>query len=248
MGGVTLLFTTSSWRIYYSGLMIQTSYQVIRFCFQQACVYVRGSSRQAFNVVMVTKQITFAVSQLSLVWYFQLSTDRIKIISNLYCSIATQKARYYGRDSHKLYAGALKAKFQSITEVKMHFESSRCNCQERIISEEMKSHSICQADSIHEHQNAVKQYNYVVSNKFNQLENPETLWRYGRACYCFYSYSSTSKEEKGTAIMDGLKATEKAVLLDPQNAHAFLVSFMYITTVYCSLYYCYSVAWPTYWM
>ena len=105
----------------------------------------------------------------------------------------------------------------------MHFESSICKSQEHI-SGETRSHSIAQADSIYEYQSAVKQYNYVLLHELNKSENPESLWRYGRACYCLYAYSSASKEEKATAIMDGLKATEKAVLLDPQNAHAFVVS------------------------
>ena len=117
----------------------------------------------------------------------------------------------------------------------MHFESSICKSQEHI-SGETRSHSIAQADSIYEYQSAVKQYNYVLLHELNKSENPESLWRYGRACYClYYAHSSASKEEKATTIMDGLKAIEKAILLDPQNAHAFVVSFMHITTVHCNL-------------
>lgn len=100
---------------------------------------------------------------------------------------------------------------------------ARCESQERIFGE-IRSCSIAQADSMYECQSATKQYNYVVSQKFNESENPEILWRYGRACHCFYAYSSASKEEKSAAIMDGLRATERAVLLDPQNAYAFVVS------------------------
>lgn len=115
--------------------------------------------------------------------------------------------------------------------MKIHFVSPIARCE----SQEIKSCSIAQADSMYERQSATKQYNYVVSQKFNNSENPEILWRYGRACFCFYDYSSASKEEKAAAIIDGLRAAQKAVLLDPENAYAFVVSSVDINAVRCSL-------------
>lgn len=161
-----------------------------------------------------------------------LETSFLSLIS-LHYSVATQRARHYRRSSHQLYAGIVFQIVTSSKRAKIHFQSSiaRCESQEHILGE-MRSHSVTEADSMHEHQSAVKQYNYVVSQKFNESENPEFLWRYGRACHCFYAYASASEEEKATAIMDGLKATEKAVLLDPQNAHAFVVSSLDINTVH----------------
>ena len=88
---------------------------------------------------------------------------------------------------------------------------------------EMKSESIAHADWLNDHQSADKQYEYVKLQNFRDSEDPELLWRYGRACHCFYTYSDAAKEAKAAAIWDGLSAVEKAVHIDSQNANAFMV-------------------------
>ena len=87
----------------------------------------------------------------------------------------------------------------------------------------MRSEAIAHADWLNDHQNADKQYEYVKVQNFRDSEDPELLWRYGRACHCFYTYSDAAKEAKAAAIWDGLSAVEKAVHIDSQNANAFVV-------------------------
>ena len=81
------------------------------------------------------------------------------------------------------------------------------------------------ADWLYEHCSAREQYDYVQLKNFNESQDPELLWRFGRACDCLYTFSSASKEEKAAAIRDGLKAVQKAVGINPKNSSAFLVSF-----------------------
>ena len=89
---------------------------------------------------------------------------------------------------------------------------------------EARSDIIAHADWLNDHQSADKQYEYVKLQNFQNSEDPELLWRYGRACHCFYTYSDTAREAaKAAAIWDGLSAVEKAVHIDSQNANAFVV-------------------------
>ena len=88
---------------------------------------------------------------------------------------------------------------------------------------EMRSESIAHADWLNDHQSADKQYEYVTLQNFRDSEDPELLWRYGRACHCFYTYSDAAKQLKAAAIWDGLSAVEKAIHIDSQNANAFVV-------------------------
>ena len=89
---------------------------------------------------------------------------------------------------------------------------------------EARSEIIAHADWLNDHQSADKQYEYVKLQNFRNSEDPELLWRYGRACHCFYTYSDTAREAaKAAAIWDGLSAVEKAVHIDSQNANAFVV-------------------------
>ena len=91
--------------------------------------------------------------------------------------------------------------------------------------EAVSTNGISHADWLNEHQSAEEQYHYVESQNFRHSQDPELLWRFGRACHCVYSYSvASTKEVKAAAIKDGLKAVEKAVQLDLCNANAFVVS------------------------
>lgn len=92
--------------------------------------------------------------------------------------------------------------------------------------------SIAYADWLNVNESAEKQYEYVKSQKFMDSEDPELLWRFGRACHCIYTYSNAAKEVKAAAIWDGLSAVEKAVLADSKSSNAFVVS--HIATHKCS--------------
>ena len=83
------------------------------------------------------------------------------------------------------------------------------------------------ADILHEHGSAEEQYSYVHLQNFKDSQDPELVWRFGRACYCIYTYSSATKKMKTTVIMNGLKAVERAVQLDSQNANAFVVGLSF---------------------
>jgi hypothetical protein len=96
--------------------------------------------------------------------------------------------------------------------------------QDHSLPIEARSEIISHADWLNDHQSADKQYEYVTLQNFRDSEDPELLWRYGRACHCFYTYSDTAKETtKAAAIWDGLSAVEKAVYIDSKNANAFMV-------------------------
>ena len=85
------------------------------------------------------------------------------------------------------------------------------------------NNTIAHADWLNEHQSADAQYEYVRLQNFKDSADPELLWRYGRACHCYYTYSDGEKEAKAAAIWDGLSAVEKAVHIDSQNSNAFVV-------------------------
>ena len=91
------------------------------------------------------------------------------------------------------------------------------------------------ADWLYEHCSAREQYDYVQLKNFNESQDPDLLWRFGRACHCLYVFSSASKEEKAAAIRDGLKAAQKAVEIDQISSYAFLVSFNTIVCPFTSL-------------
>ena len=89
---------------------------------------------------------------------------------------------------------------------------------------EARSEIIAHADWLNDHQSADKQYEYVKLQNIRDSDDPELLWRYGRACHCFYTYSDMAREAaKAAAVWDGLSAVEKAVHIDSQNANAFVV-------------------------
>ena len=99
----------------------------------------------------------------------------------------------------------------------------------------VQSNSISHADWLNEHRSAEEQYRYVESQHFGHSLDPELLWRFARACHCVYAYAtSATKEAKAAAIKDGLKAVEKAVELDPNNADAFVVSQLTFLPTTCS--------------
>ena len=83
---------------------------------------------------------------------------------------------------------------------------------------------LANADWLNQHQSAEKEYDYVKSQCFNESQDAELLWRFGRACYRIYHHSNASNEVKANAVRDGLKACEKAVELEPRNSFAFTVS------------------------
>ena len=89
----------------------------------------------------------------------------------------------------------------------------------------VSTNRVSHADWLNDHRSAEEHYDYVESQKFRHSQDPELLWRFGRACHCVYSYSTVAtKEVKAAAIKDGLKAVEKAVQIDLCNADAFVVS------------------------
>ena len=127
------------------------------------------------------------------------------------------RRRNIKRFSHMLYGSNLIS--QDIRFKKMEMTSTIKN-QEHVPLVET---SIAHADWLNDHQSAEKQYEYVKLQNFKDSEDPELLWRYGRACHCIYTYSEATKEAKAAAIWDGLSAVEKAVHIDFQNANAFVV-------------------------
>ena len=133
--------------------------------------------------------------------------------------------------NQKIFAGTLMALFQAAaireeTEQKnIYLESSRHQVCEKEEQELAISSIAKNADWLNEHRSAEEQYRYVELQNFGHSQDPELLWRFARACYCIYAYStSATKEAKAAAIKDGLKAVEKAVELDPDNADAFVVT------------------------
>ena len=87
------------------------------------------------------------------------------------------------------------------------------------------SDQLSHADWLNEHRSAEDQYHHAESQNFRHSQDPELLWRFGRACHCIYSYSTVAtKEVKAAAIQDGLRAVEIAVQINPGNANVFVVS------------------------
>ena len=109
----------------------------------------------------------------------------------------------------------------------IYLRSPQLQVREDDIPEEHEltiSNRISHADWLNEHRSAEEQYHHAESQNFRHSQDPELLWRFGRACHCVYSYSTVAtKEVKAAAIQDGLRAVEKAVQIDPQNANAFVV-------------------------
>lgn len=90
-----------------------------------------------------------------------------------------------------------------------------------------KSKCIAHADWLNDYQSAEEQYEYVKLKKFKESQDPELLWRFGRACHCVYTYSNAAQEVKAAALWEGLSVMERAVCIDSQNANAFVVSIKY---------------------
>ena len=156
------------------------------------------------------------------------------MISNLYYSIATQKTRHYGRASHKLYAGALTEKFQSITKVKMHFESSICKSQEHI-SGETRSRSIAQADSIYEYQSAVKQLAQL--RTFTRVQQIRESWEsmeIWKSMLLFICIFQCFKRRESNRYYGWTEGHRESSFTWPTKCSCFCGEFMYITTVHCS--------------
>ena len=94
---------------------------------------------------------------------------------------------------------------------------------EMSIETRSKDTVMAHADWLNDHESADKQYDYAKLQNFSDSEDPELLWRYGRACHCFYTYSDAAIEARAAAVWDGLSAVKKAVHIDSQNANAFVV-------------------------
>ena len=123
--------------------------------------------------------------------------------------------------SHVLFGENLIMLFQGICLKKN--EVMAVKHQDRASAETI-SKSIAHADWLNDHQSAEEEYDFVKQQNFQDSQDPELLWRFGRACHCVYTYSNAAKEVKAAAIWDGLSAVEKAVHIDSKNANAFVVS------------------------
>ena len=123
--------------------------------------------------------------------------------------------------SHVLFGENLIMLFQGICFKKNEMMAVKHQDQ---ASAETISKSIAHADWLNDHQSAEEQYEYVKQQNFKDSQDPELLWRFGRACHCIYTYFNTAKAVKAAAIRDGLSAVEKAVHIDSKNANIFVVS------------------------
>ena len=166
----------------------------------------------------------------ALISYLRLSTTTSdlqlsKLLTIVRMKLSTcnfhSRIRNSGEYSRMLYGGNLILMFSEGIHFKK-METIRVKDQDQTLTE-MRSENIACADWLNDHQSADKQYEYVKLQNFRDSEDPELLWRYGRACHCFYTYSDAAKQLKAAAIWDGLSAVEKAVHIDSQNANAFVV-------------------------
>ena len=137
-----------------------------------------------------------------------------------------------GAFNHILCCGNLRILFQSIRFKTI--ERMAVTNQDQASAETI-SKSIAHADWLNDHQSAEEEYEYVKQQNFKDSQDPELLWRFGRACHCVYTYSNTAKAVKAAAIRDGLSAVEKAVHIDSQNANSFVVSVLNYIACYLSM-------------
>ena len=135
--------------------------------------------------------------------------------------------------NQRLYAGIFMALFQCVllkSDNKRPTSYSKsqqvCKSKEEKPLTETSSNFTVNADILHEHGSAEEQYSYVDLQNFKDSQDPELLLRFGRVCYCIYTYSSATKM-KTAVIMNGLKAVERAIQLDSQNADAFVVGLTF---------------------
>ena len=142
------------------------------------------------------------------------------ILSIVRSKLSTCNFRKSQGKTHMLYGASL----ISMLSEQFHFkkmETIAVKAQDEIVTGTRSV--IAHADWLNDHESADKQYDYAKLQNFSDSEDPELLWRYGRACHCFYTYSDAAIEARAAAVWDGLSAVEKAVLIDSQNANAFVV-------------------------
>lgn len=69
----------------------------------------------------------------------------------------------------------------------------------------------------------------------DSINDPEVLWRYGRACGVMYKCLVVDRPQKLEVVKKGLKALERAMeLYQAQNSHCIHVRTKYDSNVVCN--------------
>ena len=75
---------------------------------------------------------------------------------------------------------------------------------------------------------------YTYLRKHCDMDNPEVLWRFGRACSQMFKFrknlDSTTAKQLGIVVKEGVNAVIKASELDAKNPHCFYVSIQVVVS------------------
>ena len=75
---------------------------------------------------------------------------------------------------------------------------------------------------------------YTYLRKHCDMDNPEVLWRFGRACSQMFKFrkklDGTTAKQLGIVVKEGVNAVIKASELDAKNPHCFYVSIQVVAS------------------